>query len=196
VVLDCLNHHFVLERRGGHLHAPRPSDGGVGNVAVAADFVRRIDDDHTLGLSEHPGGLAQHRRFADTRPAQEQDALSRFDNIAYDFDRSIHGASNPAGQSHDFALTVTDAGNAVERSGNARPVIVRKLADSRNDVLNIVVIYFSRIESDRLIYKACLWSASQIEYNLEQIRISMELAKMGLHVSRQNIQQGFQTVGY
>ena len=39
VVLDRLDHHRVLQHRSLYLHATRPSDAGMRDVAVAADLV-------------------------------------------------------------------------------------------------------------------------------------------------------------
>ena len=39
VILDGLDHHRVLQRGVGDLHAAREPDAGMRNVAVARDFV-------------------------------------------------------------------------------------------------------------------------------------------------------------
>ena len=39
VVLHRLDHHLVLQGRPGHLHAARPADGGMGDVAIAGDLM-------------------------------------------------------------------------------------------------------------------------------------------------------------
>ncbi len=48
VIFDGFDHHLVLQGRLRHLHAPRPADGRVGNVAVAGDLVAGVDDDGAL----------------------------------------------------------------------------------------------------------------------------------------------------
>ena len=69
VVLDRLDHHLVLDRRGANLHPARLADRRVGDVAVAGDLVRGVDDDDPLAevVGEDARGLAQHRRLADAR---------------------------------------------------------------------------------------------------------------------------------
>ena len=69
VVLDRLDHHLMLQRRLSDLHAARAADGRVRHVAVAADLVRGVDDDHALLLGQRARGFAQHRRLADARAA-------------------------------------------------------------------------------------------------------------------------------
>ena len=49
VVFDGLDHDRVLQIRPRHLHAPARADTGMRNVAVARDFVGRIDDDDAFG---------------------------------------------------------------------------------------------------------------------------------------------------
>src|SRR5919197_207417 len=67
---------------------PRSADAGMRDVAVASDLVRRVDDNDALPelVREHARDLAQHRRLADARTTEEQDASSRFDDVADDVD--------------------------------------------------------------------------------------------------------------
>src|SRR6266567_3648157 len=82
VVLDCLDHHRVLQHRRAHLHATRAADSGMRNVAVTADLVRGVDDDDPLAqlVREQARAFAQHRGLADARPAQQKDALAADDD--------------------------------------------------------------------------------------------------------------------
>jgi len=52
VIFYGLDHHRMLQRRVGDLHAPCHADPRVRDVAVAGDFVRAIDDDDALRSSE------------------------------------------------------------------------------------------------------------------------------------------------
>ena len=50
VIFDGLDHHRVLQRRIGDLHAPRHPDARMRDVAVARDFVRAVHDDDAFSL--------------------------------------------------------------------------------------------------------------------------------------------------
>ena len=78
MVFHCLNHHAMLLRRRGNLHPPRPSDGRMGHVAVASDFVGGVNDDDPLLRfhRQHPRSLAEHGGLADARPSQQQNVLA------------------------------------------------------------------------------------------------------------------------
>ena len=100
VVLDRLDHHRVLLRRGAHLHAPRAADAGVRDVAVAADLVAGVDDDHALAalVAEHARALAQHRGLADPGRAEQQDRLAVDDDVLDDVDGAGDRAADAAGE--------------------------------------------------------------------------------------------------
>jgi hypothetical protein len=51
VVLHRLDHHPVLLRGVGHLHTAGAADGGVRDVAVAANLVAGVDDHHALAVA-------------------------------------------------------------------------------------------------------------------------------------------------
>ena len=59
VVLHRLDHHLVLELGSGHLHAPGPTNGGVGDVAIAGNFIAGVNHHHPLAqvIGQHPGNL-------------------------------------------------------------------------------------------------------------------------------------------
>ena len=125
VVLDGLDHHLVLQLRGGDLHSPRAANAGMGDIAVAGDLVRRVDDDDALVhfVREEAGDLAQHRRLADAGPAEEQDALPFAHKVFDDADGAENGAADAAGQADDAPFAVTDARDAVQRALDAGAVV-------------------------------------------------------------------------
>ena len=51
MVLDGLDHDLVLQHGRRHLHAPRLPDGRVWDIAIPANFVRRVHDHHALGVA-------------------------------------------------------------------------------------------------------------------------------------------------
>ena len=123
VVLDRLDHHLVLERRRPDLHPAGLADRRMGDVAVAGDLVRGVDDDDALAevVGEDAGRLAEHRRLADARPAHDQDRLPALDEVVDDVDRAVDGPPDPAGQPDDLAAPVADRADPVERPLDARP---------------------------------------------------------------------------
>ena len=131
VVLDRLDHHLVLERRGADLHPAGLADGRMRDVAVARDLVAGIDDHDPLAhvVGQDACRLAQHRRLADARPAHDQDGLPGLDEVVDDLDRPEHRATDPAGQSDDLAVAVADGADPVERPLDARPVVVAERPD-------------------------------------------------------------------
>src|SRR3990172_9237635 len=125
VVLHRLYHHLVLEGGRGYLHAPGAADPRVGDVAVAGDLVRGVhDNDAAVHLVRQVAGdLAQHRRFAHARAAQEKHALTVAHQVFDDADGAEHGAADAARNPDDAPLPVPDAGDAVERALYAGAVI-------------------------------------------------------------------------
>jgi hypothetical protein len=131
VVLDCLDHHRVLQRRRRHLHAPRATDAGMRDVAVTGDLVRGIDDDDALRevVREDARDLAQHRRLPDSGTAEQQDAAPRLDDVADDLDRPVDGATNAEREPNDLPRAVPQRADAVERSLDAGAIVAAELPD-------------------------------------------------------------------
>ena len=50
VVFNRLDHHFMLKHWLAYLHTAGLAHRGVRNIAVPANFVRRVHNDHALGL--------------------------------------------------------------------------------------------------------------------------------------------------
>ena len=84
MILDRFDHHRVLHRRRGHLHAPRAADRGMRDVAIAADLIGRVDDHDPLAqiVGQDARGFAQQGGFAHARAAHHQDAAARLDDVA------------------------------------------------------------------------------------------------------------------
>ena len=98
VILDGLDHHGVLALGGFDLHASRPADAVVRDVAIAGDLVGGIDDHDALALlGEHAGDLAEQRGLADTRATEQQDAGAGADEVFDQRDRAGHGAADAHG---------------------------------------------------------------------------------------------------
>ena len=73
VVLDCLYHHGVLEGRGADLHAARPADAGMWDVAVSGYLVGGVHDDDALEgvVGKNARNLAQHSGLAHAGLAEQ-----------------------------------------------------------------------------------------------------------------------------
>ena len=139
VVLDRLDHHRVLHRRRGHLHAPRAANRRVRDVAVAADLVRRVDDHDPLAqiVGQHARGFAQQRGLAHARATHHQDAAARLDDVADDGDRAEDGAADAAGDADDAAFAIANRRNAMQRALDAGAIVVAEDADALDDVLDV-----------------------------------------------------------
>src|SRR5207302_9449826 len=140
VILDGFDHHGVLQRRSGDLHAPRAADARVRNVAVTRDLVRGVHDDDTLAhfVSEHPRDLSKESRLADAWAAEQQDAAARLDNVADDLHGPVNGTPDPQCETDHLARPVAEGADAVKGPLDARTVVPAELPDTgdhKGDVL-------------------------------------------------------------
>ncbi len=135
VVFHRLDHDFMLQRWLGDLHPPRATNRRVRHVAIAADFVARIDNHDTLGFRQYTRRLTQHRRFTNAGCAENQDALPSFDDVAQDVYCSVDSPPDAAGEAHNLAATVADSRDAVQCSFKASAVIGVEYADFRDHML-------------------------------------------------------------
>jgi hypothetical protein len=104
VIFDGLDHHRVLQRRVGDLHAPSHADARMRDVAVAGDFVRCIDDHDALALfGKNARALAQHRRLTDAGLAEQTNRRPAAQHVEQNVDRSVHRAADAAGEPDDLA---------------------------------------------------------------------------------------------
>ena len=133
VVFHRLDHHLVLQGGRGHLHAAGAAHRRVRHIAVAADLVGGIDDDHALVLRQDAGGFAQHGGLAHAGAPQDQQALAALDQVLDDIGRAVHGAPHPAGQADDVAAPVADGRDAVQGALQAGAVVGVEIADALDD---------------------------------------------------------------
>jgi hypothetical protein len=97
VVLDSLDHDLVLEHRLAHLHAARLTYSGMRDIAVAADLVGGIHDDHALRLGQDAGRFAQQGGLAHAGASEDENGLARFDDIFDDIDRTVNSPAHTQG---------------------------------------------------------------------------------------------------
>ena len=176
MVLDRLDHHGMLQCWRPNLHAPRAADPRVGDVPVAANFIRRIHDDHPLFhlVGKHTGALAQHGRLADARPPEQEDALSADDHVLDDVDRPRDGPADAAGETDDLAAAVTDGGYAMQRPLDAGAVVVTKGRYARGDELEVFGGDRRVVEDDLVVGEARFRLASEVEDDLEEQALVVE----------------------
>jgi hypothetical protein len=139
VIFDGFDHDRMLHFGLGHLHSPGAANSGVGNVAVAGDFIRRIDDYDSLlqVIGEDSGRLTQQRGLANARPSHQEDTLARFHEIPNYVDGAVDGAAYPAGQTDDLANPIAHRRNSVKGSLDSGSVVAGESADPAGDVLKV-----------------------------------------------------------
>ncbi|OPZ80227.1 MAG: hypothetical protein BWY76_03421 [bacterium ADurb.Bin429] len=141
VVFHRFNHHRVLLRYARHLHAPRASDGGVGDVSIACNLVGSIHHHHALFqlIGQHARHFAQFGGLADARPAKDEDGMPLLHHVADDIHRAEYRAPHAAGEADDTSLPIADGGDAMQRARDARAVVITKFAYARHHILDVVL---------------------------------------------------------
>ncbi len=111
----------------------------MGDVAVAADLIRGVDYHHALAelVSKQARAFAQHRRLADARPPEQQDALAADHDVADDLARPGDRTPDTHREAGDAAGSVADRGNAVEGALDAGAVVVAELPDVVGDMVEV-----------------------------------------------------------
>jgi hypothetical protein len=169
MVFNRFNHRLMLVRGLGDLHPPRPADGRVGNVAIAADFVACIYDDHPLLLGENTSHLAQHGRLAHTGTAKQEDAVTLGHNILNHVNGAINGTADAQRQANHLPTPVPNTGDTVERAGNTGSVVVVKVANAADDHLNFGMADFGLAQNLFPAHVTRGWRPSQIHYNFDEV---------------------------
>jgi len=155
VVFDRFDHNVVLLRRYRDGHAPRVSDAGVRHVAVAGDFVRSVDDHDAFAIfAQHARALAQHRRLADARTAEQTDRFAAADHVEDDVDRAVDRAPDAARQADDRTGAIADRADAVQRLLDPGPVVAAERREVRDDRVEIVVRHRVVGQEDEVVFEA------------------------------------------
>jgi len=197
VVLDGLDHDRVLIRGGRNLHAAGAADGGMGDIAVAADFVRGVDDDDALVgvIGEDAGDFAQHGGLANAGAAEQEHTLAAENEVFDDADGAVDGAPNAAGDTDDLAPPVADAGDAVEGALDAGAVIEAEFADVVDDVEEVVLGDFLVGEDDFAAGVASLGQAAEVHDDFEEAGAALGLAQDVADAGGQGIKKKIEVVG-
>ena len=101
--------------------------------------------------------------------AQDQEALSGFDQVLDNIDRAIDRPPYPAGEANNVAAPVADGRNAVQGAFQAGAVIRVELADALHHVVQVGVVDFDRGEHDLGIDKAGRGEAPQVQDHFQQV---------------------------
>ncbi len=196
VVLDSLDHHLVLERRGAHLHPSGLADGRVGDVAVARDLVAGVHDDDALAevVGEDAGRLAQHRGLADPRAAHDEDRLPGVHEVADDLDRPVDGPADPAGEADDLAAPVPDGADPVERALDAGPVVVAEGPDLVHDLADVRLGDLAVEERHLAVGEARLGPPAEVHHHLDQVGALWQGMERGDDLRRERREERLQVV--
>ena len=140
------------------------------NVAVARDFVRRIDDHDALALfGEHARALAQHRRFADAGTAQQTDRLAAAQHVEQNVDRAVDGAPDAARQADDLAGAIANRADAVQRLLDAGAVVGAERRDARADVRDVFVRNRRLGEIREVVFETRFGRTPEIEHDFDDL---------------------------
>ena len=169
VVFDGFDHDGVLAFGGFDLHAAGAPDAGVGDIAVAGDFVGGVDDDDALALmGEDAGDFAEEGGFADAGSSEQEDAGAGGDEVFDQGDGAADGAPDAHGETNDFASAVADAGDAVEGAGDAGAVVVAEFAELADDFFEFGGGDFGFGELDFALAVAGAGATAEVEDDFEQ----------------------------
>jgi bacillithiol system protein YtxJ len=196
VVLDRFDHHSVLKVRTRNLHSAAGSDARMRNVAVAADFVRGIDNDHPLYQlgREYACAFPQERRLADAGPAQQQQAFSGFDHVTQDIDSTEYGPADAARQTDNDLAPVTDCGYAMQRAFNACAIVLRESANTVSDIIDVFARDRGFAQIDGPVRKPALGLTAEIHNNLDEaFQVNLPVKSLP-YIRRHHSQEQFQIV--
>ena len=196
MIFHRFDHHPVLFGGRRHLHPPGVADGGMGDVAIAGDFVGGVHDDDPLAglVGQHPRHFPQHGGFAHAGAPQQQDIFAAVRQVLNHLDGAENGAPDPAGDAHHAAAAVADGRDAVQGAFHPRPVVAAEVADAVHDVLQIGAAHRRIVQQHIAVGKAGLRRPAQIQDNLQQVVQVFPLPQRRQQLGRQRRQQLLQFI--
>jgi hypothetical protein len=102
VIFHRLDHHLVLLRWVGHLHAASAADGRVRDITITCNLIAGVDDDGAAILTTHTRGFAQQGGLANAWPPKQENALVAHHNVFDDLDGAIDGAPDTTGEANNL----------------------------------------------------------------------------------------------
>ena len=100
------------------------------------------------------------------RPKQ-QNAVAFIHDVIDDIDRAVNSAADAAGQANHLPAPITNSGDAMQGAGNAGPIIVVKITDAADHLVNFRLADFSVADHDFAIDKARGGWPSQVHYHFQ-----------------------------
>jgi len=138
VVFHRFNHHFMLKRGRGNLHAAGFTHCRVRHIPISANFVGSIHDNHPLVFRQDAGCLAQHGGLAYSGASQDKQAFTTLDQIFDDIRSAVYSSSYPAGETYNSPPAVADSGDTVKCPFQTSPVIGIEHADPLDYIIDIL----------------------------------------------------------
>src|SRR5262245_47981950 len=134
------------------------------DVAIAADFIRRVDDDDPLDQfrREHASAFAEQRGLPDSRAAEKQQAFAGFHNVAKDIDSAENAAADSSRQAHYLVMAISNSRNPMECPLDSSSIIERKRADTMSHVVDIFARDCQIAEIDRPARKSSFGRAAKV----------------------------------
>src|SRR5690606_23181444 len=136
----------------------------------------------------------QHGGFADARPAQQQNAFARLDDVPDDVDGAEHRPADAARQAHDVAFAVADGRDAVQRGLDAGPVVVAELADPAHHVVDVLPGHGLVATVNAAVGEAGFGPPPQVQHDFQKLGQVVQADEHVPHAGRQHVQQLFQVV--
>ena len=72
VIFHGFDHHLMLQGGFGDLHTACAANRRVGDIAVSANFIRSVNDNHALAICQDASCFSQHGRLTNSRPSKQQ----------------------------------------------------------------------------------------------------------------------------
>jgi len=158
----------MLMSRARDLHATRTTNGWMGDIAISTDLIAGIDDDHSPRLGEDARHFAQHCRLAHTRAAKQQNAMPLQDDIFDNINGPVYGTPNPACQSNDLIVPITNARYSMQRPRNAGSIIIVKFAYAGDYLVDFLASHFAFTQYTLTINVASRRQTTEIQHDLQQ----------------------------
>ena len=194
VVFDGLDHHLMLQFRLGHLHAPRPADGRMGDVTITGDLIAGVDHHHAPAqlIGQHPGDLPQGCGFSNPGRAHQQQGFAAVQQVAHHGHRAEHGPSHPAGEAHHLAPPVAQGADAMQGALYASAVVTTEGAQALQHSGQVGPFDRHGCQRHGPGGVAGLRHPAQIEHHLQQLVAAFRRLQGLPHRRRQHLQELFQ----